>query len=379
MSACTFVSSAVNEEISSEAKAGVKEDLGVVYSSLQYINDLLRSLLDMHKASSDQLKIEMKPACLRKDILEPVATMLHKRDYGFRVEIDCPDDLMVTTDPIRLKQIVLNLSNNSCKFVDKGYLRIGGKVATEENGGNAFVFVEDSGPGVPEEKRDTLFQKFQSSLDSLSQGTGVGLSLCKDLARLMGGDISLDDSFESGVEDRPGTRFVIDLNSKPLELQDFSGAEGGVDDDNPLSCRKATLPDLPTEFKILFVDDDLVLRKLFARSIKRVAPTWEIQEAVNGEMAVHVIEEGKTQFDLIFLDQYMASVQKQMLGTETARALRSIGYKGIICGLSANSVQEAFILAGADNFITKPFPAEKEALTRALYRVIYPDLDLAIE
>lgn len=69
----------------------------------------------------------------------------------------------------------------------------------------------------------------------------------------------------------------------------------------------------------------------------------------------------------------MASIQKQMLGTETVRALRSKGYQGLICGLSANAMQEAFLAAGADAFMYKPFPCEKGPLTKELARIIYPD------
>jgi len=71
--------------------------------SLEYVNDLLRNMLDMHKASCDQLQITLNPACLRKDILEPVATMLYQREDNFSIEVDCPEDLMVSTDHIRLK------------------------------------------------------------------------------------------------------------------------------------------------------------------------------------------------------------------------------------------------------------------------------------
>ena len=75
---------------------------------------------------------------------------------------------------------------------------------------------------------------------------------------------------------------------------------------------------------------------------------------------------------LIFCDQYMASVQKQLLGTETVRALRSRGFKGLIVGLSANSMEEAFLAAGADAFMFKPFPCEELAMKRELCRIIHP-------
>ena len=74
-------------------------------------------------------------------------------------------------------------------------------------------------------------------------------------------------------------------------------------------------------------------------------------------------------FDLIFVDQYMASAEKQLLGTETVRALRSGGVKSIICGLSANDMERPFLAAGADCFCIKPFPCKKDELIDELLRI----------
>ena len=86
---------------------------------------------------------------------------------------------------------------------------------------------------------------------------------------------------------------------------------------------------------------------MFKRSVKRVAPAWDVQEAANGETAVRLLEEAEKPFDMIFVDYYMASIQKQMLGSEATRAIRSKGFKGIIVGLSANDMGDTFLAAGA--------------------------------
>ena len=116
-------------------------------------------------------------------------------------------------------------------------------------------------------------------------------------------------------------------------------------------------------------DDDAMLRKLFMRAIKRVAPTsWRIQEASSGEVAIKLCEDNT--FDIIFLDQYMASVDKQLLGTETAEAMRRKGVESKICGLSANDLRDAFIKAGANDFIMKPMPCKPDDLIQILHRII---------
>lgn len=372
LSAANFVAAAVDDtgDHSQRQKNidldGVREDVGVINNSLQYINDLLRNMLDMHKVSSKQMRITLAPASIKQDILEPVATMLYQKKHPFSVQVDCPEQFMASVDRIRLKQIILNLANNSCKFVSQGFVRMGAYVDPED--GNVRVFVEDSGPGIPLEKQDELFEKFQSSLDSLCQGTGFGLSLCRDLAELMNGSIALDTSYDSGMEGFPGTRFVIDLNTQLLDTNSMA-QEFLPDGDSVIKeISEPMHPVLPPNLLVLFTDDDATLRKLFRRSLQRTAPTWTIHEASNGETALRLME--THQFDLIFIDQYMASIQKQMLGTEATRAMRAKGYKGIICGLSANSLEDAFLAAGADSFMFKPFPCQEKALEQELCRAI---------
>jgi CheY-like chemotaxis protein len=90
-------------------------------------------------------------------------------------------------------------------------------------------------------------------------------------------------------------------------------------------------------------------------------------EAANGETAIRMNE--TEHFDLIFMDQYMASVEKQLLGTQTVRELRSNGIESIICGLSANDMEESFFKAGADCFLLKPMPCKKDELTQELVRI----------
>jgi len=138
--------------------------------------------------------------------------------------------------------------------------------------------------GIPATKRDRLWDKYQESLDSLNQGTGIGLSLCKDLIHLMNGEIWLDQNYDSGILGNPGARFVINLNAPPLDLDTvaldrYEESFGGGGESASGNCH--CLERLPKKMKVLFVDDDLVLRKLFGRSVTRILPEWEIHEASN--------------------------------------------------------------------------------------------------
>lgn len=112
----------------------------------------------------------------------------------------------------------------------------------------------------------------------------------------------------------------------------------------------------------------MMLRKMFSRVLKVAAPTWTIREACNGETGLSLAREEK--FDLIFVDQYMAAVEKQWLGTDTVAAMRAQGIDSVICGLSANDVETQFLEAGADAFMFKPFPCKKDALTDELIAML---------
>jgi signal transduction histidine kinase/CheY-like chemotaxis protein len=373
MSACTFVSSAVQEAepLADEAsRQSVRGDIGIIDVSLRFINELLRSMLDIHRAVNKQMTLDNTAVSVLHDIFEPVAAMLYIRDESFEVILDCPEDLLVMADRLRLQQVVLNLSRNSAKFVEKGYIRLRADVVDH----SVCIYVEDSGPGIPESKRNNLFSRFQESLDAMNQGTGVGLNLCKNVVDLMEGDIYLDESFESGIEGSPGTRIVVNLKipQEPLGSShiDFHDEEKGFPFQEEIAFVGNSNCLLTEQLSVLFVDDDRILRRLASRAIKKIRPEWNVREAASGEMALQLAE--TESFDLIFMDQYMTSAEQALKGTETVRALRAKGVNCIICGLSANDLESAFISAGADSFVMKPFPCREDELRFELGRLLRP-------
>lgn len=365
ISACTFVASSVSEKqpLTDEAsRIAVCEDVGIIEISLRFINDLLRSMLDLSRAASNQLVLDRAPVDVLNDILSPVAAMLYSRDHLFEVLVECPSNLIIEADRLRLKQVVLNLGRNAVKFVVEGFVRLRAAVVD----GIVLLYIEDSGPGIPEEKRKNLFCKFQDSLDVLSQGTGIGLSLCEQLIQLMGGSIRLDESYHSGIGHNPGARFIVDLNTSPVPVECVSFVD--LSTSTVVTADECRMTSLPESLDILFVDDDLLLRKLFSRSIKKLFPKWIVTEASSGEAALNLA--GSHEFDVIFMDQYMTSAEKNLLGTETVRLLRTKGCMSKICGLSANDIEKQFMAAGANAFVMKPFPCKEEPMKQEMLRIL---------
>lgn len=283
------------------------------------------------------------------------------------------------------------MSVNSTKFVERGFIRLGSEVVN----GNVRLYIEDSGPGLPEEKKKALFASHQESLDLMHQGTGIGLSICRYLSRLMNAKIWLDEDYHSGIEGCPGARFIVDLQKAPVQdfekfmlmdddnrsndgscpLINVSAGEICKAQDQALEEELEQAPVLPENMNILFVDDEAILRKLFIRSVNRAAPTWTIQEAGNADAAIQILEKNPKQFDIIFIDQYMPSIERPLLGTEAVQHLRAMGIDCQICGLSANDLRHDFKAAGANGFLIKPFPCAKDILTRELARLLRLDDD----
>jgi signal transduction histidine kinase len=101
-----------------------REDVGTIDNALVFVNDLLRDMLDMHRASNNQLVVKLTPTDVLHDILEPVDGILYQREGHMKVYVECPKNLVVLTDRLRLKQVLLNLGRNSAKFVDDGFLKL---------------------------------------------------------------------------------------------------------------------------------------------------------------------------------------------------------------------------------------------------------------
>jgi len=220
IAALSFVSSKSSDPAvvpDPEHRALIKNDVNVIDGSLSFVNELLRNLLDLHRTQAGhEIKLNLVPTDVMHDIFEPVATILYMRGAAVKIETICnPNNLIIMADRMRLKQICLNLAANSSKFVHEGFIRLRAEVIPDEssppvqssfstqqtdNGhgaaggelgkgdieevlqhsegsnkqhatGNVVLYVEDSGPGIPAQKRRELFSKFQESLDVLHQGS----------------------------------------------------------------------------------------------------------------------------------------------------------------------------------------------------------------
>ncbi|KAG7365571.1 two-component sensor histidine kinase [Nitzschia inconspicua] len=215
LAALSFIRDGVTHIPNNDVRMSLTNDVSTVQNSLDYINDLLRNMLDVHRTSEEDFALRYSVTNLKNALLIPVKDIASSRNRGRDVKflVESSTRLWVEVDPLRLEQVLLNLAMDAAKYVDDGgFVRLRADVVKER----VHLYVEDSGSGIPVENRDRLFQRYPQSLGLISQGTGVGLHICKTLVGLMGAKIWLDDSYDSGVIGRPGARFVIDLQRPPM-------------------------------------------------------------------------------------------------------------------------------------------------------------------
>eukprot|EP00514_Thraustochytrium_sp_LLF1b_P003328 CAMPEP_0184517980 /NCGR_PEP_ID=MMETSP0198_2-20121128/5844_1 /TAXON_ID=1112570 /ORGANISM="Thraustochytrium sp., Strain LLF1b" /LENGTH=431 /DNA_ID=CAMNT_0026908389 /DNA_START=284 /DNA_END=1575 /DNA_ORIENTATION=+ len=314
----------------SDLKHATENDLTLVGECLSFIHELLDNMLDLSKFANGEISLKPGPVSVFEDILVPIKAMLKKHSSSSTILIEAAKDLpMVQGDALRIKQIILNLAKNSIKFVDI-------KASYSEEDGLTTLSVEDSGPGIPKDQQSTLFDKYQMSLELLTQGTGMGLALCKVLVTAMNGTISLNSDYNSGIPGCPGAQFLVRI---PLEV-----------------LTTTILQNHNTVWRALVVDDDALIRRVKRRRLNKLFDKIEVTEVSSGEAALN---EG-INFDMIFMDQYMPGPSVPLTGDETIRRLRQKGCRSIIVGMSANDVSEKHLSAGADAFMRKPVKSDTE-------------------
>ncbi|MDP2185165.1 MAG: ATP-binding protein [Xanthomonadales bacterium] len=314
----------------------------------RHLLELVSAVLDMSKVESGQLlaeSIALDLPQLIADVAGIVTPQMQAKGIDFALECIAPMPGMIESDPLRLRQILLNLLGNAIKFTDQGV--VGLRVRVNENGDRLVFEVSDSGIGISAEQAQALFQPFAQADASVSRrfgGTGLGLYLSRQFAERLGGTLELDPAYLAGALFRVTIplRRVAEHDDLPVPV---SGIARG-----------------PLRGNVLLADDTAELRELVALYISAIAPDVRVVSVENGARAV---EQALTDdFDLIIMDLQMP----EMDGFSAAQLLRASGYRGPLIALTANALSEdrdRCLAAGFDAFITKPIDAK--VLAEALH------------
>ncbi len=345
-----------------------------VHSAGQDLLALINEILDLSKVEAGKMPVTPKAIEIvdvrgyLEQTFRPVAE--HK---GLEFIIGCSEDLPRTmfTDENRLQQILKNLLSNAFKFTEKGQVKLEIGLANKDRrfsvdtlnkAKTAIVFsVTDSGIGIPQDKQKLIFEAFQQADGTTSRkygGTGLGLTISREIARLLGGIIE--------VESQPGagSKFTLFLPQK------YTGAENFVN--FPL-VETVPVPELPAEAdfngnKILVIDDDA--RNVFALTSILKLRGINVIYAENGRQGISVLKENPDT-NLVLMDTMMP----EMDGLEATREIRLIPQfeKLPIISLTAKAMKgdrEKCLAAGASDYVTKP--VDENYLMAVIHKWIKP-------
>ncbi|MBF0369061.1 MAG: transporter substrate-binding domain-containing protein [Magnetococcales bacterium] len=311
---------------------------------------LINDILDLSKIEAGQLKLELVPFDLRKLIDETMALFaLTAQDKGIELTAGVGEGIpkLVRGDPTRLRQVLLNLTGNAVKFTKQGRVTLQVDRATEDH---LLFTVTDTGPGIPREKQQEIFRPFTQADSSITRshgGTGLGLTICRRLADLMGGEIRLESSAGRG------SSFLFTV---PFSAVESSVTIPRADEAHP-SAKGGETPDTsPDEMdlQILLVDDAEDNRLLIQAFLRKTRHRLVMAE--NGaEAVVHFKDQ---HFDLVLMDIQMPVMD----GYEATRQIRTWEAQSHtnptpIIALTAHAMaeeSEQIMAAGCDLHITKP-------------------------
>ncbi len=322
--------------------------LNVIKKSGANLLVIINDILDLAKIESGKMELEAEPFTLKASI-SGIQTILNLKaeEKGIRMIENIAKDVpeWVLGDETRITQVIMNLAGNAIKFTAKGSVTIEVNVESKiKNKCRVKFSIKDTGIGIPEDKIDKIFESFgQASTDTARKfgGTGLGLTISKQLVEMHGGELIVKSELGKGSD----FYFYI-------EYTETIAPKKEVIDDNPATHNLAGK-------KILLVEDNDFNQLVAVDTIKDIFPELIVDVAENGLIALEKLAEEDYAF--IFMDIQMP----EMDGYEATRQIRKrfTGAKGNIriCAMTANVTKEEIevcALAGMNDYMMKPFTQE---------------------
>lgn len=352
-------------------------NLSLIVSSGRRLATLVNDILDFSKLKHETIELQLKPVEMRS-LAEVVLTLCHPLIGQKNLQLInhiSPDLPAVSADENRMQQILHNLVGNAIKFTDSGTVQVSAELIGEDNpNAQMAITISDTGIGIPEDKRDRIFESFEQADGTTARqygGTGLGLAITKTLVELHGGKIGVESTV--GV----GSRFTFtlplseQLSAKSEEelkvgkLRIESSPELNIESSSqpthfpPTNLQSITLDS--STINILIVDDEPVNRQVFANYLS--LHNYGIKQASNGLEALTLLESG-FQPDLVLLDVMMP----RLTGYEVTRKIRETWQANelpILLLSAKNQVSDLVVglEVGANDYLTKPI-SKDELLAR---------------
>lgn len=329
-----------------------------------HLMDIINDILDLAKIEHHQYnqeKSEFDLLSLVHDIEESASVQAIENNLWFNIHINFPIPQFITSNPMWIKQILLNLVSNALKFTEKGGIDINvNYLAADKHNPKPKIAIEvaDTGIGINEKQQHKIFERFSQADTTTTRrfgGTGLGLTICAKLVKLMGGNLTV-----SSVPNH-GSRFMFDFEIESLTAEQLIYKPSEV-----VTCEQALqsqiiIPSLSGE--ILVAEDSMDTQNLIALYIKKTGAN--VSFAQDGKEAVEMALANN--YHLVLMDMQMPNVD----GIEATKVLRQIGFSKPIIAFTANATTQALeeaIDAGFNEHLTKPIDKPKfyQLLTKYL-------------
>lgn len=317
--------------------------------SAQSLMSLINDLLDISKIESNSVKVEQIPFTL-SEIINEVLSVLSVRaeEKNIAMDSDCApvDETPVIGDPLRIRQILMNLVSNAIKFTEHGRVSISLKAIREkEDAIDILLTVTDTGIGIPHDKLEAIFDKFSQADTSITRkygGTGLGLAISRSLAEMMGGRLSVKSDYGNGAE------FTLHL---PLRK---ASSDVRIASSSAKSVNKGQKPNA---LRILLVEDykpNILVAQSMLENLG-----YEVDVAMNGKEALEKIQKNRDSYAAVLMDIQMP----QMDGFEATYFIREEEKEKNLIPLPVIAItahalrgdREKCLSAGMNDYIAKPF------------------------
>lgn len=332
--------------------------LTAIQQSADNLLVIINDILDLSKIEAGKIVIEQTDFVLREMIDSIQDMLLYKaEEKGIEFFANVSKDIPVRLvgDPTRINQVIINLAGNAVKFTERGHVAI--KVTEEKQDGKKHFIrfdVEDTGIGISPEYVEQIFESFTQAGTDVARkfgGTGLGLTISKQLVDLMNGEINVKSELGKG------TTFSLLL---PLEVSD---------DQTPVQKTPEISEEAKEQLKhiqLLLVEDNDFNRMVAEDTLKELLPGIHIEIAVNGEEAVNMVRD--KHFDIVLMDIQMPVMD----GVAATKAIRNTLPKPQnetrIIAMTANVLQEdvqKYFNIGMNAYVSKPFHTDELLLKMA--------------
>jgi len=356
----------------------LQEALGKISNSGYLLLSLINNILDMSKIESGKMELSLSnydfPSLINDTVYLNVILYDNKQiEFTLNVDENIPSRLL--GDELRIKQIINNLLSNAFKYTDNGEISMSISAEYQEDPSlvTLVLRISDTGQGMTSEQVDKLFEeftRFNTDINNKVEGTGLGMSITKQLVIIMGGEIKVES------EPGKGSVFTVRLPQKIIENTAVLGKEMAVklnnfrnSDLSQTGKKKQIVYEYMPYGRILIVDD--VETNLYVARGLMAPYGLSIETARSGFEMIEKIKNGAV-FDIIFLDHFMP----KMDGIEAVKIIREMGYTNPVIALTANAIvgqAEVFMKNGFDGFISKPIDIRQiNATLNKLVRDKYP-------